>query len=66
MPDRPVVVQLTPASTAVTFEAPLRFATEEAWAGFLEVWTGAYENLGIPAPVEGVDYQFINEKGNQS
>ena len=64
-PDRPVVVQLTPASP-VTFEAPLRFATEEAWAGFLEVWTGAYENLGIPAPVEGVDYQFINEKGNQS
>ena len=65
MPDRPVVVQLTPASP-VTFEEPLRFATEAAWAGFLEVWTGAYENLGIPAPVEGVDYQLINEKGNLS
>ena len=61
MPD-PIVVQLTPASP-VTFEAPLRFATEADWVAYLESWTGVRENLDLPAPIAGVDYQLINLEG---
>ena len=64
MPDLPFEVRVLPASPAVVYEEPLRFATAEDRDGFLEVWAGVHENQGIPLPVEGVDYELVNQEGN--
>lgn len=58
MTSLPFEVWLTRASTAVVLEGPLRFATAEDWAGFLESWSGVCENAGAPLPIEGTDYQL--------
>ena len=58
MQDLPFEVRVIPASDAVVFEEPLRFASAEARDGFLESWAGAHENQDIPLPVEGIDYEL--------
>ena len=59
----PFGIRIIPATDFVVFEEPLRFETAEARAGFLASWAGAHENQEIPLPIEGVDYELINQEG---